>query len=362
MNCQRVLQYLEDKIDMDHLDMVEKTIEDALSYKKVDFIPLSVTFPQTEFQALPYVEAFNDMESMFYNELVSCINTVCVKDYSLLVARSNYGVGTLPSLFGLKSRVVQSTNLPWVDHVELNEIKNIISKGVPDLDTGFGKRIIETYEYYREQLSHYEKCNESIKLYHPDLQGPFDVAHLMWGADIYMAMYDSPDLVHELLSLVTETYIEYMKKIKPYLNDERGNDYSYHWGTLYRGKIVLRNDSAVNVSKGMYQEFIQPYDERILEEFGSGSIHFCGRADQIVVDMAYTKGNEAMNFGYMDNVQFGEEYLKLLKKPFMEKNIPIINYHLTKEEYKNYKNSFDTGITLKTSVDTYEEAVSILRK
>ncbi len=45
---------------------------------------------------------------------------------------------------------------------------------------------------------------------------------------------------------------------------------------------MLRDDSAMNLSPEMFEEFIQPYDQRLLSEFGGGAIHFCGRGDHYI--------------------------------------------------------------------------------
>ena len=209
---------------------------------------------------------------MMYNELLASLCTFEIKDYSMAMIRANYGVGTLPSAFGAES-VIAGDNMPWVKHLSKDEIKAIIANGVPDSDAGFGKRIVETYEFYKETLSKYPKCNEVIRLFHPDFQGPLDLAHMLWGSDIYMDMYDEPELVHDLLKLVTETYIDRMKKIKPYLNDET-DGFNFHWSHLYPGSIVLRNDSAVNLSNDMYKEFAMKYDDMIYDAFGKASMHF----------------------------------------------------------------------------------------
>ena len=90
-----------------------------------------------------------------YNDLLPSVSTFEAKDTSAAgMIRTNYGVGTLPSAFGVKSHIVDG-NMPWVEAVSKDEIKEIISKGVPDYRTGFGQRIIDTYEFYRETLSKY---------------------------------------------------------------------------------------------------------------------------------------------------------------------------------------------------------------
>ena len=45
---------------------------------------------------------------------------------------------------------------------------------------------------------------------------------------------------------------------------------------------MLRDDSAMNLSPAMFDEFVRPYDQRLLDEFGGGAIHFCGKGDHYI--------------------------------------------------------------------------------
>jgi uroporphyrinogen-III decarboxylase len=51
---------------------------------------------------------------------------------------------------------------------------------------------------------------------------------------------------------------------------------------LHRGGIMLRDDSAMNLSPQMFERFVRPYDQRLLDEFGGGAIHFCGKGDHYI--------------------------------------------------------------------------------
>lgn len=354
-----LLDYLEEILDIEHLTNTKKLIKDCLEYKDLprQIIRVNYDLNLIGFKPITYTETTTDMAKMMYSELRKTVPGIEVRDDSIPMIRADYGVGTLPSLFGLNSRIIND-NLPWVDHLNnISDVKNLIDKGVPDLNAGFGQRVIETYEYYNDILNSYPKCKEHIKLYHADLQGPFDVAHLIMGSDIYLAIYDDPDLVLALMELVSETYIQYMKKLKPYLNDEY-EGCNYHWYTLYGGQITLRNDSAVNLSLDCYREFVKPFDQKIIDTFGGASIHFCGRADQWVLDMAEMKGLKAMNFGYMPNKEFGEKYLEFIMPVYEQLKLPVAGYTIPKEELSSFDfNKYRTGITYATAFDSKKEAM-----
>jgi uroporphyrinogen-III decarboxylase len=356
-----ILEYLENNIDTEHIEKVKNDLRRTLDFLKPDRLPLQVDCPCEKFAPYPYLEAYEDMEKMMYNELLSTVKAIEVKDYTLPMLRANYGVGILPSLFGLNCRIVNN-NLPWVDHVgTLDAVKKIIDKGIPDLRSGLGARVFETQSYYSEQLSNYPKCKEYIKVYHPDLQGPFDVSHLIWGPDIYYALYDDPDTVHELLGLVTATYIAFLKELKKTLNDEE-DGFCFHWGKLFKGSVVIRDDSPVNLSPDMYKEFVKPYDDRILKEFAIGSIHYCGRADQWIFEMMESEGLEAMNFGQPPNIKFGFDFLEKIYPRMKEKKIANIGYHMNKELLPDVmKSEFTTGITYNTIAVDKDEAINLIK-
>ena len=344
-NVNEILEYLENNLDAGHIGDLKKKLKATLNYEVVEKVPFKLNGGTSTFSGFPYVESVEDMEKMMVNELLVACYIAENKTDGLPMIRANYGVGIMPSLFGLNCRIVNDS-MPWVDHLSsVDDVKRLVDKGIPNLETGLGKKVLDAHEFYNEKLSHFEKCKKFIPVYHPDLQGPFDIAHLIWGGDIYYGIYDEPELLHDLLKLVTETYISYMKKAKKTINDTE-DGFNFHWGTLYKGNIVLRDDSPVNLSKDMYNEFVKPYDEKILEEFTDGSIHYCGRADQWVLEMLDTKNLKGLNFGRVPSLSYGTEFLGKVYQKAQEKKIAITDYYIDRPEFEEFiEKGFTTGVT-----------------
>ena len=356
-----VLRYYEDNLDPEHIQKVKQRIKKAMEYGQTDGLSIRTGFPCTRFRGRPYSEEIMDMGTMLFNQLVSFQQITEVKDDTLPMIRANYGTGILPSAFGLNCTIIDD-QMPWVNHVDSeDEIQRIIDRGIPDMRAGLMGKVFETHEFFQEQLSRYPNCQRLIPIYHPDMQGPFDVAHLIWGSQIYYAVYDKPEMVHSLLRLITEAYIQFMKEFKKTIRDEDAPGYVYHWGTLFRGSIVLRNDSPVNLSKDMYEEFVRPYDEKILDAFGGGSMHYCGRADQWIFSMMECKGIEALNFGQPPNLVFEFDFLKKIYGRAKERKIPIAGYIMKKDIVPSIMSTeYTTGITYQTDVSNKEEAQRLL--
>lgn len=355
----KLLEYCESIIDVDAINKKIEKQKQCLKFNNIETPCVRVDYAHPDFPRFSVEEIHQDMAKMMYNELVGCLPQLETKDGGIPMIRANYGVGILPSVFGAKCKIING-NMPWCEHLSREELNALLKKGIPDPNNGFGKLVKDTYVFYSKMLSGYPKCKQVIKFYHPDYQGPFDVAHLLFGSDIYMEIYDDPDFIHSLLNLVADTYINCMNDVKSYLNDEN-DGFVYHWQHLYPGKVVLRDDSAVNLSASMYEEFVQPYNDKILKAFSNGSMHFCGRADHWVFNMAKDEYIKAYNVGFMNTLVFGEEYLDFIKSGFYDNNKPVVGYVLSRREldtfdFKKYK----TGLTYNIWASDKNDAEKII--
>lgn len=241
-------------------------------------------------------QAIADPARMLLRELGGVYGVVCQRAYHVPNIRSNYGTCILPSLFGAETFWMEDSQDTLPTNKPLGEavIDRLLDAGVPDLNKGFGRQVFETAEYFQEALKPYPKLREAVWIYHPDLQGPIDVVELLWGSEMFYAFYDQPEKVKAITELVTETYIRFMKRWRQVV-PPRDNAYSAHWGRLWKGQVLLRDDSIVNLSSEMYEEFVKPYDERILQEFEGGGIHFCGHVDHCIDSLTESNWLTAVN-------------------------------------------------------------------
>ena len=287
---EKYLTKLESALDLEHQRHARHQCEQVFEFAEIESLPFicrdvsgaaDLDWPQ-----FPYNDTFVDEHKMLLDQLRAPFFHNQLRDYHPLNIRSNYGTPILPSVFGLAYQLTE-TSLPWVHHLaSRQEVEALIERGVPDVRSSLGGRCFDTAAFYKETLAAYPALSKAISIYHPDLQGPFDVAHLIWGPDIFYALYDCPDTVHNLLGLVTETYRVWMRAWKDFVGE--GNDFTTHWNFYMRGGIMLRNDTAVTMSARHYDEFVKPYDQTLLDEFG-GCIHFCGRGTAFVRSMCDSK-------------------------------------------------------------------------
>jgi len=68
-----------------------------------------------------------------------------------------------------------------------------------------------------------------------------------------------------------------------------------HWGMLIKGPFSCAKTSCMNLSPDMVREFVMPHDQRLLNEFGGGAVHFCGHGDHFVELLTAMDGVSAVN-------------------------------------------------------------------
>ncbi len=364
-NLDSLLSFIERNIDLKHLQKVEKIHLDTLTFQTVPLLPLTVIPIIDQSLLFSYVEAFQDPYKMMYNELLqtcggSVYSSVQTKDFFPLHIRSNHGIGIIPSLFGLSSKIIYN-NMPWVEHFgSRDEVKRIIQKGIPNLNKGLVERVIQTHHFYLDKLKNYPLCSQGIKVSQPDMQGPFDIAHLMLGTDIFYLVYENPLLLHELLDLITETYIRLRKYIDKLLTDKTIGDAVYVHGAIYLGQVVIKDDTAVvNLSPEMYDEFSWQYNKKIFSEF-KGSLHSCGKIKDWLYDIIDDDNLMSINYGNPEMQNFQNIY-----KRNKGNHMSIIGWGHNQDFFfldEVFNNNIKTGLSLSCQVKNVNEGIKCVDK
>lgn len=240
-------------------------------------------------------DAVNDYELMLQSELISASKQLNSQSMFPCV-RSNYGTGIMTSLFGAELFMMpyEMNTLPTTRSLnDSDAVRRIVETGEPDLQNGFGKNVFAMGEIFAEVFQKYPKIQKYVSVYHPDAQGPLDVTELLWGGEMFYEMYDDPDFVHSVIRLVTDTYKRFLDHWYTIIPRKQ---YNVHWGwMLHPGLIVLRDDSAMNLSPDLYREFAFSYDSELLDYFDGGCVHFCGRGDHYIEILAEAKNLFGIN-------------------------------------------------------------------
>jgi hypothetical protein len=290
--------------------------------------------PKLEWPEVSINRAIEDFDQMALQQFGVCARALAKGSGEILCVRCNYGTSILPSLFGVKLFYMeeQMNTLPtsWPLVNDVRGIEALLEQGLPDLYQSFGHKTLEMGHYFVALKRKYPKINEYVHIYHPDLQGPMDVCELLLGSQLYILIIDAPELIKKLLDLLTDAYIAFMREWEKIVGES--SVYAVHWYLLHHGKIMLRDDSAMNFSPEMFDEFIKPYDQRLLTEFQGGAIHFCGHGDHYIPSMSQLAGLSAINLSQPELNNMEKIY-----QHTVDKGIKLIGFSgiQAREEIKN---------------------------
>ncbi len=288
--------------------------------------------PSIEYPKIYINDALKDYDLMLQMELGTLSYVLSNPSRTLGCWLGGYGTGLLSSILGAEIFIppYECNTPPTTRTIGDNEkIRAIIDAGIPNLENGFGRPTLECGSIFAEAFSKYPKISKYVNIFHPDLQGPLDIAELLWGTEMFYAMYDEPELVHALLSLITDTFTAFLRRWQTIFPSKPDiNHYKFYH---YRGTIILRCDSAMNLSPELYREFAVPYDTRLYERFGGGMMHFCGKGDHYIEELSKTPGLTGVNLAqaqynnmetiYRHTVDKGIKILMLdRKQAFLDKD------------------------------------------
>ena len=278
-------------------------IADVLENKEVDCLPLIFWKPQNisvPGSTYDMEEQFYDKEKMLYGHLEEIANCAQNAFDAPICIRPNFGTIFIPAMFGLKYKVPKDTFAWLTSRLSKEEIRKYHFPNLDKID--ILKKAIEYIQFFQRELP------EWIHLYLPDTLGPFEIAHAVYGDNIFYDLYDDPEFVHHLLELCVTMYIQVTKRLKEIIGEER--TICYHGHALSRG-IYMRNggtriseDSATLVSPKHIDEFIIPYDQEVLNAFGGGFVHFCGKNDYLLESFLKLDEVRAVNLGNPEMYDF----------------------------------------------------------
>jgi len=284
---------------------------------------------------------------------------------------TNYGIAIVPSLFGAK--ITASSNDVdaveemgyWVHRI-FDKIEDVEKYKLHFIESELFEKVCRHIEYYRDNAPKNYYISDS-------LDGPFSIAELLRGSAIYLDMYDKPHYVHKLMGLCTDMIIKCEDVLKTVAGYEKYNgDFPSYYGIWLPG-LRLGDDSILNLSKDMIEEFVLPYYEKIALHFNCKlTVHFCtvGKplGEQIIE--AFIKPNYISGISTQLGTDLYEKYHdRIRNRLFIEAGYGdafaySINKHGSLRQFFNHiKNNISgsKGLILYTTAGSEKEAYNILK-
>jgi hypothetical protein len=143
------------------------------------------------------------------------------------------------------------------------------------------------YPLIFERIQAFQDLYPRVPIGISDNQSPVDVITSLWKSDdVMIAMYEEPELVHRVLSALTDSIIEINKKLAATIQNFAG----YSMDAWIPYGMHVSDDNAAFLSPQIYQEFAAPYVTRLSKEFGGVDFHCCMGYRQNLANMAAMPG------------------------------------------------------------------------
>jgi len=122
----------------------------------------------------------------------------------------------------------------------------------------------------------------SSSIYSSVPQGVFDIAHLLYGDQLFYDLADETEAgwVDELMEVCLGLYVRVSRHLKTVLGEETTSMIHGHatpQGVYFpHAGVRISEDTATLLSPEMIERFVMPLVERSVHPFGGGFVHFCG--------------------------------------------------------------------------------------
>jgi uroporphyrinogen decarboxylase len=189
-------------------------------------------------------------------------------------------------------------DIPWVGNGWLKtdtdlrrlEAMDYVHGGINARQIAYRKMMIEVADKYPVRFQggsvFYPGANPALT---NTSDGPFGVAgDLMGAVDVFAAIYERPDFLHEVLRIVTDKMIEWLDFCAEEMQLPHPRNFAW------------TDDLAVSLSADTFRKFALPYNQKLRFHFdGRLSLHMCGRSDHLLeIFRDDLKIDELQGFGY----------------------------------------------------------------
>jgi hypothetical protein len=361
------LDMLEDMIDPEHQAAVEDRQLKSFRYEPIDHIPVMVTlrddvshqtFGNSEWPTFFWQEQIDNYDYMLLNELMPAYESAVLKDDKCFSIRPNLGQCFIPSLFGCEPDISEAKldSMPWIKRDEkqhdIERIRELVGQGVPNIKGKLMDTYVEIVNDWKKRLQDYPKLQRFTHISLPDVQGPFNLAFHLRNVDLYTDIIDDPQLVHDLMNLMTETFVEVVTYCKNVTGEPM--DEAYYWNWHMAGGVRNVDDNSVLLGPEQYNEFVLPYNNKAFAPFDGGAHHSCGELEHLYGELFAIEKVKAMHFGNPEFQDFGK-----VRSLLEEKKICIL-WDETLEPA--HREQVTTGVVVKEIRGNLDEAKACLEE
>lgn len=275
----RLCELLAARLDGERIAAAKRRHADVLAGRETDYLPILFEAPvpaeADDWPDFDWHEQFHEPpKSLFMQLKTMVLPRACAACDYLPGVRADLGTINCQTVLGARWRVTGANRSVITDYVPKEQLA---ARQAPQDVSGLGviPRVVEHMEHHVDALRK-RGLDGLVGIYHCDQQGPFDIAAMARGHEIFLDLYEDADFVHHLMGLCTDVYVAVTKLCKRIAGEAVGGPGNAVGLWMEAGAVRMCGDSDILVGADAYREFIQPYDQRAFEAFGGGWYHYCG--------------------------------------------------------------------------------------
>ena len=201
-----------------------------------------------------------------------------------------YGTGVVPSAVGCRI-LFQAGEEPAVEGPLIEDPADVARLRPPDpMRDGLMPRVLECIDHFR--------AGSDLPISFTDNQGPLNIALNLVGLErLCIWMFEHPTVVHELMDFCTTVLIDWVRLQKERSGSPLDGGAFPHMIAIPPGfgGVWISDDDSTVLSPDLYREFVVPYNGRVFEAFGGGTLHYCGNARHQLENYLATAGLVGLN-------------------------------------------------------------------
>jgi hypothetical protein len=253
------------------------------------------TGDQPRYDTAAYRELFENPKKMWESEIARAGPVPGWPTDGIPTVRPNLGVTFVPAIAG-QDYELRDGHMPWPGKpMSVERIRAI--RGI-DVTGQYVMKLAESF--YRV---HAESGDGETVPYQPDTQGIFDVAHLLYGEEIfYDIMYPGKAAwIDELLDIARELITAaafHTKKLAGERDREMIHGHSTQQGLFFpHTGLRIAEDAVTLIPPACIDRFVMPQIEKAAAPFGGVFMHFCGRHEPFFERLCRCEAVKAIDLG-----------------------------------------------------------------
>ncbi len=225
-----------------------------------------------------YPRRFHNPEAMWESEFARAEPLIDWPTDGIPTVRPNLGVVFVPAAAG-QGYSLREGQLPWPGEPLSRDA--IRAARDADVEQAEVMRLAEAF-----YAIHAERGGGRVAAYQADTQGVFDIAHLLYGEELFLELADpaQAEWIDGLFDISAGLLTRVVRRLKRLLGEDAHSMIHGHGGPqgayFPHAGVRMCEDTPTLLSPAMLQERVLPLIERAAEPFGGVFAHYCGKHDE----------------------------------------------------------------------------------